>query len=102
MEGILYLSEIPKFSMKVGGGSSNFVRSAEVRIRDNGKSVGGAGGMEDVGDGIERIISMKEPSSARPSGLRKWKVEEKVENGALRVARSVDKLAYAFESAAID
>ena len=68
----------------------------------NRKNSGGDGSLGEAGDGIEGNISMEEPSAARRRGFKKRKLEEKVENGAQRVARSVDKMALALESAARD
>ena len=45
---------------------------------------------------------MEEPSAVRLRGMKKKKLEWKVENGTQRVARSVDKMASALESPARD
>ena len=81
MKAVLYLSKIHKYSMKVGGGSSPSVGSAKDVIGENRKNSRGDRSLGEVGEGIEGSISMEEPSAARPQGLKKRKLEEKVEMG---------------------
>ena len=105
MEAVHYLSKIPKFSMKVGGSS------AEPRaVLGKGNGIYGTGGKDVDGEGDRKglymgdggNISMEEPSARHTTGWKRRKHEEKGETGAQRVARSVDKMASALETAGTD
>ena len=102
MEAVLYLSKIPKFSMKVAGGGSSLSLLPNSESVQNGTTEDDVFGRGGLGDGKVGNISMNEPFASRPLGMKKRKKEEKSENGAQRVARSVDKMAWALESAAND
>ena len=102
MEAVMYLSKIPKFSMKVGAESSK--SSAPLQVEDkkdvpHGQGVIRANEIQGVKTGN---ISMHAPASARPAGWKRRKNEEKIENGTHRVARSVAKMATALATAAAD
>ena len=102
MDTVHYLSTIPKFSMEVGGSSA----APRVALgKGNGidrKDVDGGGDKRGLYIGDGGNISMDEPSTGHSKGWKRRKQEEKGEKGAQPVARSVDKMASALETAATD
>ena len=102
MDAVHYLSTIPKFSMKVGGSSAAPRVALGKGDGIDGKDVDGGGDKRGLYMGDGGNISMDEPSTGRPKGWKRRKQEARGETGAQRVARSVDKMASALESAATD
>ena len=97
MDAIFYLGKVPKFSMKIGGGSST---AAGYRPFHNVKK-----DMDDIEEESNHVggnIGFANPSLDRPRGIKKKKQEGRMEHSSHQVARSVDKMASVLATAASD